>query len=497
MRLAPQKNKIKKNFLGLFLSLSLILNVFLISVPFYAQTDTNQKLQYVFQYLLQYLQKHYVNKITETELWEGAIKGLLLATNDPYTRYLKPEEFREFSSIEEAKKVGLGIEISTTKNIILESQDWEKYPYILSVFRGSPADAAGIQSGDILLEVNHKSTANLNTEQLSLLLTGELDSRVRLVVKKKGSLENKKFELIRKPFDLEYVYAHYFSEFKIGYIRLSHFLGEKSGSVESFNKKLGDILHAGANSLILDLRNNTGGHLEMAIELSSLFLKPNQILFSIRGREDKEKNTKSNKIIYASEAQLIQEEKEGTKIEPQKFTKNSYLEKVPEKIKIIVLINEGTASAAEIMAAALRDNKRALLLGSKSFGKGSIQIALRDLPNAAATMVTVQHYYTPKGENIHKLGLKPDIEVKEVVFNSIDYYFLDKLEKKNFWTNVSKENLILKLKARAKFWEWDLDEAKLNYIIYQKTRKSFSKIPMPELDLQFKRALEILRNKVN
>ncbi len=387
----------------LLLSASLFFNLLIFASPSFADRSESHRLQHLLQYLLHYMQTLYVEPVSEERLIEGAARGLLEAADDPYTRYLNKEEFRKFRNIEEGSQVGVGLEVDVS----------QKLPTVIAPIPGGPAEEAGVLPGDQILAINDTRTQNLSIEELTLLISGDSNTSVRLKLKREGATEPLILPVVRRPFKLDYVHSHFFTKEEIGYIQLLHFLGENSGSIEEFHQALQNFKRRNVKGLIIDLRNNPGGHLNMAVTLTSYFLKPGQLIVEIKGRE----------------------ERDAKKIVAKKENAPS-----TEKLPLILLINGNSASASEIMAAALRDHGRARLVGSQSYGKASVQNVVRDLPGGAAALLTTRKYYTPTGEAIHNKGLKPDIKIEDLQLSAIDHYFLENLHEKNFFTNFRAEH---------------------------------------------------------
>ncbi|MDH5656765.1 MAG: S41 family peptidase, partial [Spirochaetia bacterium] len=213
---------------------------------------------------------------------------------------------------------------------------------------------------------------------------------------------------------------------KIGYIRLSHFFGSDSGITDQFRKLLVSFKKEKVSGIVVDLRNNAGGHLDMAVEISGYFLKKGDLVVTAKGR-----NSSNNKIYKA---------KGKTKV-------------VPENIPVAVLINQGSASASEILAGALQDHKRAKLIGNRSFGKGSVQQIVRPLPDDTAALITIQKYFTPKDRSIHGKGLEPDIKIDPILPTEDDRYYHSKMIKSSFFQKFKKEHPVYDTRLKKIFLE--------------------------------------------
>jgi carboxyl-terminal processing protease len=311
------------------------------------------------------LNKYYYGDINEDVLVEGAIKGMTSALNDPYTVFMNPKEFRDFSTQTEGAYVGLGIQVGVKNDRIT----------VIAPFENSPADKAGILPGDAIIRVNGKEVTGKDMELAVSMMKGKKGETVNLTLfrENKGvfDLSVKRDQIIMITVKGEML------ENGIGYIQLSMF-DEHTG--DEFNKKLNELKTKGMKGLILDLRDNPGGLLTSCIDVTSNFVPKDKVITSTRDKYNNEKPYNS---------------KGGTAI----------------GLPLVVLINEGTASASEIFSGTVRDYKIGTLVGTTTFGKGVVQTIV-DTKEGTALKVTISKYFTPGGENIHKIGIKPDIEVK-------------------------------------------------------------------------------------
>ncbi len=323
-----------------------------------------------FAQILHLVENKYVKNKDINQLVDFSIKGLL-SQLDPHSQYFSKKEYKEFQIENSGKFAGVGIEVAYKKLQFI----------ILSVMDGSPAQKAGLKAGDILFQLSGESVDNLSIEDLSKKIRGKIGSSVKIKIlrgEKKTVLE---FSIRRKIIKIKNVQAISLDK-GYEYIKIQSFSRNVSQKVNKIlkkslkkNKKL--------KGLILDLRFNPGGLLYEAVQLSDLFLKKG-IIVQIIGRDKKNKE-----ILKAKEL-------------------NTY-----NDVKVIVLINPYSASASEIVAAALKENKRALVMGETSFGKGSVQNFFQ-LEKGAAVKLTIAHYYTPDGHSIQKKGVVPNIYIKDV-----------------------------------------------------------------------------------
>ncbi len=315
--------------------------------------------------VLELVKSDYVEEnIDEQKLIYGAIEGMLKKLDDPYTRFMEPKNFADMQTETQGEFGGLGIVISIKDRMLT----------VISPIDDTPAARAGIMAGDMIIKIDGKDVIDIALHDAVNLLRGPAGTKVTVTIMREGSKESKDYELERQIIKVPSI-KYWTIGNDIGYIRLTQFIQTSS---EDLEKALINLEKNGVKSIILDLRNNPGGLLTAAVEVGRKFIPKGDIV-SIKGR-DGEKNTYSSFYKYHP------------------------------TLPLIVLINEGSASASEIVAGAIKDNKRGLLLGKKSFGKGSVQTVI-SLNDGSAMALTTALYYTPSGVNIHKTGIKPDIEV--------------------------------------------------------------------------------------
>ncbi|RLB26238.1 MAG: peptidase S41 [Deltaproteobacteria bacterium] len=330
-----------------------------------ANTEEVYKNIEVFSEVLHKIEKSYVKDTAPKELIYGAIKGLV-GTLDPHSLFMSPEEYKEFMIETKGSFTGVGIEITIRDNVIT----------VVSPIEGTPAFKAGIRAADQIILIGKKSAKDISIMEAVKLIRGPKGSKVELTIRREGLEKPISFLITRDVIPIKSVRS-FFLPSDISYIRVSNFQGntgrELSKALEEMEAK------RKSKGLILDLRNNPGGLLSQAIEVADEFLDSGLIV-SIKGRDKKEEKSTAHK--------------------------NRKLRKYP----MIVLVNEGSASAAEIVAGALQDNKKALILGTSTFGKGSVQ-TLFPLSDGSGLRLTTALYYTPSGRSIQASGIEPDIEV--------------------------------------------------------------------------------------
>ncbi|WP_258443442.1 S41 family peptidase [Helicobacter sp. 16-1353] len=309
------------------------------------------------------VEDYYVDEIDIHDIVDKAVSGLL--TNlDAHSAYLTPKDFQDLKVQTDGEFSGIGIQISLREGALT----------IIAPIEGTPGDKAGLKSGDIILKINDQSTLNMTIDDAVNLMRGKKKTMVKLTIVRKNELKPLVFEIERDTINVQSVYAKKIENTPYLYIRVNTFDKKVSQEVESLIKK------DKPKGVILDLRNNPGGLLNQAVELSNIFIK-NGVIVSQKGR---------------------------LKDENEEFSANG---KAPfPNLPLVVLVNGGSASASEIVAGALQDHKRAVIVGEKTFGKGSVQIIL-PLEHNEALRLTTARYYLPSGRTIQAVGITPDIVV--------------------------------------------------------------------------------------
>jgi len=427
----------------------LLLSGYLFQPLYSEKPGLDDRYRMTLEILLQSVQKNFVEEVDEETLLLGAIRGMLAATGDPYTRFLDPEENSDFSRSEGGALVGIGVEVTMCQNV----------PCVIAPIDGSPAAKAGIQPGDRIIEIDGVSTEKKEFAEILRIMTGETGSVVRLKVVREDMLEPLDFSITRQIVEVDYCRGKILPG-NIGYIRLSQFFGEDTGTVETFRKWIDTFDEKKVKGVVLDLRNNSGGHLQMAVTLASLFLPPDQIVVKASGRNKEEDHV---------------------------FMSRNLDTKLSANIPVVVLINEGSASASEILAGALQDHKRAVLLGETSFGKGSVQNIFRPLPGDTAALITTQKYYTPANRSIHGVGLTPDIKVASWDPTMEDRYHAHKIRSSGTLEQFVKANRSFDAAAVQRFREL---VKKKGFPLSEKAaltllRSQYPASPFPERDLDY------------
>ena len=322
------------------------------------------------------IESNYVKDVSAKELVYGALEGMVSAL-DSHSSFLTPEQHKQLKADAAGEFGGLGIKVTLKDNILT----------VISPLEGSPADKAGMSPGDKIIKIDDNSTKDFSLDDAVERLRGVPGSVVKLTVIKDADQSVKDFEIKRAIIKIDSIKQAMVITDRIGYIRIADF---QKNTMSDLNKALKQLIKNKMNALILDLRNNPGGLLEAAVMVSEKFLKKPLDIVSIEGRAAQQN------VFF-----------------------NARLLKSYTDFPIVVLINKGSASASEIVAGALGDNKRAVVAGQKSFGKGSVQTVIPMKDNSALRLTT-SYYYTPSGRIIHDEGISPDLELEPGFIESGD-----------------------------------------------------------------------------
>lgn len=333
--------------------------------------DTYEELE-TFASILAIVQRHYVDEVTSHDLVEGAVKGMV-ASLDPHSSYLTPEGYKELQIETHGEFGGLGIELTVRDSLLT----------IVTPIDGTPAYRAGIKPGDQIIKINDDMTMDMPLQQAVERMRGKPGSKVRLSLKRKGVDDLVDVELTREIIHIRSVRGARLVDGRYAYVRLTGFQDESSEELAEALDKLDKQKKGGVDGIVLDLRYNPGGLLTQAVSISDLFLDAGLIV-RVNGRME------SQTTSYFAKA-------DGTR----------------RMVPMIVLVNEGSASASEIVAGAMQDHRRALVVGVKSFGKGSVQTIL-PLGDDTALRLTTARYYTPSGRSIHEHGIDPDVVIEPI-----------------------------------------------------------------------------------
>ena len=356
----------KKKAILNFLTFILILFLFSQKV-ISSENEIYEKID-VFGEVLEKINKEYVDEINQSDSMDSAINGLLQSL-DPYSGYMSPEIFNAMQTETSGEFGGLGIEVTMESGVVK----------VISPIDDTPASKAGIKAGDYIVKINDTQVQGKSLSEAVELMRGPVGSATELTIRRRGEKKALTFNVTREIIQIKSVKAELLEK-NIGYIRLTSF---NENSARQIKKEINKFeKNKNLKSYILDLRNNPGGLLSQAIKISDFFLDNGEIV-STKSRQQSE-----NRKWFAKKGDL---------------TKGK---------TILVLINYGSASASEIVAGALKDHKRAILIGENSYGKGSVQ-SIIPLKNKGAIRLTVAKYYLPSGKSISEVGVSPDIEIDE------------------------------------------------------------------------------------
>ena len=345
----------------------LLIFLFFVSKAYSSENNIYKKID-LFGEVLEKINKEYVDEVNQSESMDSAINGLLQSL-DPYSAYMSPEIFNEMQTETSGEFGGLGIEVGMESGVVK----------VISPIDDTPASKAGIKAGDYIVKINNTQVQGKSLSEAVDLMRGPVGSGIELTIRRRGEKKALIFNVIREVIQIKSVKADLLEK-NIGYVRLTSFNENSGKQIEREIKKLEK--NDSVKSYILDLRNNPGGLLSQAIKISDFFLENGEIVST------KSRKASENRKWFAKKGDLTNGK------------------------KLIVLINYGSASASEIVAGALKDHKRAILLGENSYGKGSVQ-SIIPLKNKGAIRLTVAKYYLPSGKSISEVGVSPDIEIGE------------------------------------------------------------------------------------
>ena len=322
----------------------------------------------LFGEVLDKVNKEYVEEVNQSDAMDAAINGVLQSL-DPYSAYMSPELFKEMQTETSGEFGGLGIEVGMEAGVVK----------VISPIDNSPAEQAGVKAGDYIVKINGVQVQGKTLTEAVELMRGPVGSPIEITIRRIGEKKSFVFEIIREIIEVKSVKSELIDD-KVGYIRLTSFNENSADQIKDIVKKFKK--ENNIDKYILDLRNNPGGLLSQAIRISDFFLDNGEIV-ATKGRKSNE-----NRKWFAKKGDIINGE------------------------TLLVLINYGSASAAEIVAGALKDHKRAVIVGENSYGKGSVQ-SIIPLKNKGAIRLTISKYYLPSGKSISGEGVTPDIVVEE------------------------------------------------------------------------------------
>ena len=345
----------------------IFLSFFYLSSTNSSEVDIYKKID-LFGEVLEKINREYIDEINQSESMDSAINGLLQSL-DPYSSYMSPEILEEMQTETSGEFGGLGIEVGMEAGVVK----------VISPIDDTPASKAGLKAGDYIVKINDTQVQGKSLSEAVDLMRGPVGSSIELTVRRRGEKKALTFNITREIIEIQSVKSELLEE-NIGYIRLTSFNENSSDQIEKQIEELKK--NKNLNSFILDLRNNPGGLLNQAIRISDFFLENGEIVST------KSRKKSDNRKWFAKKGDIT------------------------DGKTLLVLINYGSASASEIVAGALKDHKRAIVIGENSYGKGSVQ-SIIPLKNKGAIRLTVAKYYLPSGKSISEVGVRPDIEVNE------------------------------------------------------------------------------------
>jgi len=355
----------KKKFL--FAVLIILLTGILIGQGLvFAKPDTYEDLK-AFTQALELVKRYYVENPDSKELVQGAIRGMI-SSLDPHSSYMNERQFKEMNMDIKGEFQGVGIQIGVKNQQLM----------VIAPIEDTPGFRAGLAAGDKILKINDEWTKDLTIEQAVDKMRGPRGTPVRLLIFREGWDKPREFKIIRDVIKVQSVKSKMLDN-EIGYVKIIQFQGQTADELE---KALKDLEAKGVKKLVLDLRNDPGGLLDASVDVSDKFLPKDKLVVYLQGRQ-------------ASDRKDFRTAGGG----------------IPREYPMVVLVNTGSASASEIVAGALQDSKRALILGTQSFGKGSVQ-TVYTLDGGGGIRLTTAKYYTPSGRSIQNVGITPDVEVK-------------------------------------------------------------------------------------
>jgi len=345
----------------------IIISLLLFEKSFSENSEIYKKID-LFGEVLKKINKEYVDEVDQSKSMDAAINGLLQSL-DPYSAYMTPESFQSMQTETSGRFGGLGIEVGMESGVVK----------VISPIDNTPASKAGLKAGDYIVKIDGVQVQGKSLMDAVDLMRGLVGSSIEITVRRRGVKKSLTFNITREIIQIQSVKSKLIDS-NIGYIRLTSF---NENSSEQINKKVKELnKNKNLKGYILDLRNNPGGLLSQAIKISDFFLENGEIVST------KSRKVSENRKWFAKKGDIT-----GGKT-------------------LIVLINYGSASASEIVAGALKDHKRAIILGENSYGKGSVQ-SIIPLKNRGAIRLTIAKYYLPSGKSISKIGVTPDIEIVE------------------------------------------------------------------------------------
>ena len=436
------------------------------------QAASLSEMLYALGNLYSYLDTNFLYEIDSQKMQDAVISAMIDSLGDKYSYYITPEDAQEFNEENTGKYVGIGIYLTKVNPSFIDWNDPSTYMVIItSPFPGAPADRAGLRAGDMISHVNGEEIYEMDANEASKLIRGKENTPITLTINRGSSV----FDVTLMPEEITSPSTERgIIDGNVGYIRILEF---SQTTQDSFREDVEDLLSKGAESFIIDLRNNRGGSVDSALGIANMFIPDGKKLMTTKF---KEKSTNKDTV----------------------YTSTGYLA-VDESVPVVVLVNGGTASSSEILTGALRDNDRALLVGSQTFGKGIMQFTIAFM--GGYLNITVANYFTPSGANIHEVGITPDYIVdvdEDYTDEEMEAYssFLNETFLKDWlkeYPDYTKENI---LAFAEKYKDYGVPEELLcllmrNEYIYS---LDYDKRPVADLDFdtQLIKALEVVKSGI-
>ncbi len=440
---------------------------FSVSPAVSAQNSNQERVDYitVLDQVMRFIQNYYVDDVDAKILFEGAMKGMLASLDDPYSVYLTASDMEDLTDTTTGKFGGVGMYISKYYGDTSYDQKHLPFVRVVAPIEGTPAYRLGVSAGDYIIKIGEKSTENMTLDEVMSLLRGEPGTGVKVTFLRGDDIIFP-LDIIREDIVVPTVRSGMLNS-NIAYLRIIQFTPMTAEKVKEAIEEFKKINY---KSLVIDLRGNPGGLLSSVTDIADFFLSNNIIVST------KSKIPSENRIYKAERATLV-----------------------PAGFPIVVLLDRGSASASEILSGALKDNKRAFLLGETSYGKGSVQ-QIRTIGEGGFKL-TMSRYYTPSGENIDKIGIAPDLEVKEEDFTEeetlsykkiIEQFLIQDFVKNNpapgekaikaFIKKLADENIVLKERVIKKLIRNELNKTNNNPQVFDL-----------EYDLVLQEAVKILK----
>ncbi len=421
--------------------------------------------------LYSYLDQNYLYDIDNNAMKNAVISAMIDSLGDKYSYFVSPDEAEDYKEESDGKYVGIGTYLTKVNPSYIDWDDPQSYMVIItSPFPGGPADRAGIRSGDMISHVNGEEIYDLNATDASKKIRGEEGVPITLTVHRGSAV----FDVTLTPEEITTPStSKTILEGNIGYLAITEF---SKTTYESVKEDVTSLLEDGATSLIIDLRNNGGGVVDSSLSIANMFVENDKTLMTTKFKDS---SSKKNTV----------------------YTSNEYLI-VPTTFPIVLLVNEGTASASEILTGALRDNNRAIVVGSQTFGKGIMQYSIAFMDGYLN--LTVANYYTPSGKSIHEVGITPDYIVETSQYTDEEMLSYEAFLKETYiedWTKeypeYSKENI---LAFAEKYKNSGVPSDLLCLLIRNEYIYSldYDKRPIadPDFDAQLKKAIEVIQSSI-